>query len=148
MRLFCVREIEEEQRRAVLESALGELQALEVALAAGHLRKRDGEALLARSIGSSEFADRMAAQIEVAAARRRIAAIAPRLAAAEIAAAGARQEYLAKRLERRQAQTLIEGAHNLHSLESGRRDQQTLDETYGSRIHRQRREADRRNRLD
>ena len=129
-RLLSVRTIEEEHLRRSLDSALSDLHALERALAASHERKRAGETLLARSLGSTEIADRAAAQVEVEAALGRSAALRPRIAAAQIAATRARHDYLAKRLERRQAETLVEEAQAQQALESDRRSQQTLDETH------------------
>ena len=65
-----------------------------------------------------EIADRAAALVEIDAARRRAAALRPRSAAAEATASRARQDYLAKRLERRQVETLIEEARAQEAIES------------------------------
>jgi len=140
-RLLNVREIEEEQRRLTLDSAMSELHALQHALSAARARERIGRMLLTTSLQACELTDRTAAHVEIQAAVRKAAALAPRIAAAGIAALSARQEYLEKRLERRQAQTLIEEAETQDALESARRDQQSLDETFGSRRHRKERQS-------
>ena len=141
-RLLHVRAMEEEQQRLALESALGELHALEDALSAARARDRAGRALLNLSFQASEPIDRTAAQVEVQSAVRRAAFLKPRIAAAETAASRARQAFLDKRLERRQAQTLIEQAEARDAVEFARRGQQSLDETYGSQHHRERRSAE------
>lgn len=139
LRLLRVRVIEEEQRRLSLESALSQLHALEDALVAAQLRKRQGEVFLARDSNSIEITDRTAALVEIDAARRRAAALHPRIAAAQEVANRERQEFLAKRLERRQVETLIEEARAQESVESGRRSQQFSDENFASRCHRRQR---------
>jgi len=135
-RLLHVRDIEEEQQRLALESALGELHALENALAAAHAREHAGRTLLALSVCGGEVADRTAALVEGQAAARCAAALTPRTAAAENRVLSARQAFLDKRTERRQAQTLIEEAEARDAAEAGRHNQQTLDETYGAGRHR------------
>lgn len=135
-RLLHVREIEEEQRRLALESALGELHAMEHALAAAHAREHAGRRLLAVSVCEGGIADRTAAIVEGQAAARCIVALPPRIAAAENNVLRARQSYLDKRIERRQAQALIAEAEARDTADAGRHDQQTLDETYGAGRHR------------
>jgi hypothetical protein len=134
-RLLRVRAVEEEQRRLALESALSQSQALASALNAAWLRMRQGKALLAQERDAIEIADRAAALVEIDAARRRAAALRPRIAAAEATASRARQDYLAKRLERRQVETLIEEARAQEAIESLRRSQQSTDERFASRRH-------------
>jgi hypothetical protein len=46
-------------------------------------------------------------------------------------------EYLAKRVERRQAETLIEEAQAQNALDAGRRSQQALDDWFLNRLHRE-----------
>jgi hypothetical protein len=146
-RLLQVRDMEEEQQRQALQSALSELHALEHALTAARDRERTGNRLLVTSFQSSEIADRTAAQVEVETAARHAAVLAPRIAAAEMVASRARQDYLDKRLERRQAQTLIEEAEAQDAIESGRRDQQSLDDTFGTLRHRQEHQEQKRERI-
>lgn len=140
-RLLHVRDIEEEQQRLVLESALGELHSMEHALTAAHARERAGRRLLGLSVPGGEIADRTAALVEGQAATRCADALTPRIAAAENDVLRARQAYLDKRIESRQAQTLIDEVEARDAAEAGRHNQQSLDETYGSRRHRHKRAA-------
>jgi flagellar biosynthesis chaperone FliJ len=143
-RLLRVRDVEEEQQRLALESALSELHALEHALSAAHARQHGGRRLLALSVCEGGVADRTAALVEGQAAARCAAALTPRIDVAENNVLRARQAYLDKRTERRQAQTLIEEAEARDAAEAGRHNQQTLDETYGARRHRRKRAAGKR----
>ena len=124
-----------------LESALGELRSLEQARVLFLSRERAGRGLLAASAHGGEAADRTAALVEVRFASRCAAFLAPRIAATEAIATHARQAYLAKRLERLQAQTLIEEAQSQDAIESSRRSQRALDDTYGATRHRETREG-------
>jgi flagellar export protein FliJ len=134
-RLLHLRTMEEEQRQQTLESALSELHALEHALTDGRDRERLGQKLLVRSFQYGEISDRKAAQVEIETAARCVAVLAPRIAAAGMVVSQARQAYLDKRLERRQAQILIEEAEAQEAAESARQDQQSLDEMFGTLRH-------------
>jgi hypothetical protein len=135
LRLLRVRALEEEQRRLALDSALSQLHALESALDAAQIRMRQGKALLAGAGSCIEIWDRSAALVEMDAARRRSAALRPRIAAAEEYAHRARQEFLVKRLERRQVETLVEEARTREAVDDLRRTQRFTDETFASRRH-------------
>src|SRR6266550_1873741 len=93
-RLLHVRDVEEEQLRLALASALGALHALEHALAAAHAREHAGRMLLALSACEGEVADRTAALVEGQAAARCAATLTPRIAVAESSVMRARQAYL------------------------------------------------------
>lgn len=135
-RLLRVRDLEEEQRRLALESALGELDGLKRARDAAGARERQGRALVCAAVQSGEVGDRQAGHVEAEAASRLSRALARRIAATEIETARLRQEFLEKRVECRQAETLIEESEAKKAAESGRRGQQTIDDWYGSRKHR------------
>lgn len=134
-RLHRVLEIEEEQCRLALESALGSLARLEHAHAAASQRQRRGRRLVVSSAGSAETADRLAGLEETRAGSRHATALAPRIAEAEQEVATQRQAYLAKRVERRQAETLIRETEARDTIEAGRRGQRTLDDWFLSRVH-------------
>ncbi|MGD0787854.1 MAG: hypothetical protein ABR898_07695 [Terracidiphilus sp.] len=136
-RLLHIRVIEEEQSRLALESALGELGRLKRALAATAERDRLGRRLVVTSARSGELPDRLAGLEESCAAVRCRAALAPRIADAELDAAAMRQEFLAHRIERRQAETLIQEAEVQEAVEAGRHGQQALDDWFGNRLHRE-----------
>lgn len=133
-RLLRVLEIEEEQRRLRLETGLGELGRLERALAATDERDRRGRRLVGESAHSGELPDRLSGVQETRLARRLAEVLRPRVVEAQEAVAGLRQEYLAKRVERRQAETLVEKAQAEDALEAERRSQQMLDERFLSRF--------------
>jgi hypothetical protein len=135
-RLFRIRELEEEQGRLALESALGELRDLRNALVAAIVRARNGRRLLANSAHSGELPDRIAGLEETRAADRRAALLGPRIADAELDVVARRQEFLQKRVERRQAEALIRETEALDEAEAGRRNQQTLDDWFGNKLHR------------
>jgi hypothetical protein len=134
-RLLRVLDIEEEQRRLVLESAQGELGRLERSMTAAQEQERSGRELVVASAHSGELPDRLAGIEESRAARRRAAALAPRIADAEVEATAMRQAFLAKRVERRQAETLISEAEARDALVASRRGQQSLDNWYLNRLH-------------
>lgn len=135
-RLLRIRDLQEEQSRQVLESALGELRRLENARMATFERGCGGRALIRASAQTGQLTDRLAGLEEIRSAGCRAAALKPRIGAMEEEVAELRQEFLAKRIERRQAETLIEETEARDAAESGRRSQQTLDDWYSSRLHR------------
>jgi len=141
-RLLRIRSLEEEQRRLALESAIGELNRLEHALAATAERDRRGRRLAAASAHTGELTDRLAGLEETRAATRHAAALAPRIAAVELGVAALRQEFLGKRVERRQAETLIRETEARDAIENGRHGQQALDDWYRFRLHRAESEAE------
>jgi hypothetical protein len=61
------------------------------------------------------------------------AALAPRIAEAETAVEERRREFLGKRIERRQTETLIDEAEALDKVEAGRRAQRDLDDWFRNR---------------
>lgn len=136
-RLLHVLELEEEQARQALEGAVNELRQIEAALASTVERERRGRRLVTASACSGELADRLAGLEEARWAKRRAAALATRIAAAELQAAARRQEFRAKRVERRQTETLIRNREAQDALESGRHGQQALDDWYLNRRHRE-----------
>lgn len=133
-RLLRVLEIEEEQHRIRLEAGLNELGHLQRALDATDGLDRRGRRLVGESAHSGELPDRLSGVEETRAAQRLADALKPRIAEAEEAVVELRQEYLGKRVERRQAETLVEKAEAEEAIEAERRSQQMLDERYLSRF--------------
>ena len=129
-RLLRIRELEEEQGRLALESALGELHRLEHALVATIERKHRGRSLVLSTANTGQLTDRLAGLEETRSAGLHAAALEPRIDGMGIEVAGRRKEFLLKRVERRQAGTLIA------ETEDGRRGQQSLDDWYSSRLYR------------
>jgi hypothetical protein len=141
-RLLHIRDLEEEQCRLALESATGSLHSLEHALAVAGERGRSGRQLIGASAHSGELPDRLAGLEEVKAAARYSVALAPKISDAELDVAALREEFLEKRVERRQAETLIEETEAQDAIEAGRRSQQNLDDWFGNRMHRKDAEAE------
>jgi hypothetical protein len=126
-RMLSVLQHQEEQCRAALEAAVGELRQWEAALAAAQARSRQGRWLVAASADTGELADRVAGVEEVRIAGRNAAAVMPKIAEAEQMVAMRRQEFLAKRVERRQTESLIEKAEAREAAEAQRRTQREMD---------------------
>jgi len=135
-RLLGVRNLEEEQHRASLESALAELHALEHALALARARERGGRARVSFSASDPDPAGRIAALVESSSAARHAAALAYRISAAEQEADRLRRQFLLKRLERRQAETLIREEEARDTVQAERRAQQHADDWFSSRAER------------
>jgi hypothetical protein len=133
-RLLRIRDLQEDQSRLVLESALGELHRLENAMTATFVRDRQGRSLLQASAKTGELPDRLAGLEETRAASRHVAALAPRIDTTGEEVACLRQEFLLRRVERRQAETLIQETEARDAIEGSRRSQQALDDWYCSRL--------------
>jgi flagellar biosynthesis chaperone FliJ len=141
-RLLRVLHLEEEETRRQLESALGDLRRLENSLEAANVRDRGGRRMVNLSAQSGELADRIAGMEESLAAARRTAALKPWIRDAEQEVSARREVFLSKRIERRQAETLVEAAQARDTLEDARRTQRSLDEWHLNRLHRAETEAD------
>lgn len=135
-RLLRIREIEEEQKRLQLDAALAKLESLEKTrdLAAG--MERQGRTLIGSSVISGEVADRQTGLMEMEIARRRVRMLALRIASAQKESMERRRDFIDKRIERRQAESLVEQEDSREKLESGRRSQRSVDDWYGARKHR------------
>ena len=96
-------------------------------------RERGGRRLVAASATTGDVTDRIAGIEETRTAKRIAAAIAPRIAEMEAAVSTRRREFLGKRIERRQTETLIEETQALDKVEAGRRAQRDLDDWFLSR---------------
>lgn len=129
-RLLQVLAIQEEESRAAMESARGELHRLERALAANQDRERLGRRLVAASAATGEIVDRIAGIEETRTAARIAQVLAPRLEETLEAVEELRQSFLAKRIERRQTETLIEAAEAQDKVDAERRGQRDLDEWF------------------
>jgi aspartokinase len=128
--------MEEEQCKAALESAMGELSRLERMMCGAQDRARGGRQLIAASARSGELTDRLAGVEELRAAGRHAQALTARIAPAKREAAELREIFLAKRVERRQAETLLREDEARQAVEADRRAQHSVDDWYLSRLHR------------
>jgi flagellar export protein FliJ len=127
-RLHSIRKAEERQRSAQMESALAKLRSLQNAWTAASKRAKQARALFGSSVKTGELVDRLAALQEITAAEYRMTVLPERVAAAEAEVASIRQEYLAKRIERRQVESLLDAERARLALESNRKSQSVLDD--------------------
>jgi hypothetical protein len=137
-RLLRVLEIEEEQYRAALDSALGELQRLEGALEATTDQEQKGRQFVLLSAATGELADRLAGLEESHRARLRAAMLTPRIAQSELEVSERRREFLLKRLEKRKAETVIRKTEAENAIVEDRRGQRGLDDWFLARMRRNR----------
>ena len=136
-RLLRVRELEEEQCRLALEAASAEMNKLRGAMESAIERGRRGGQLISASAGSGELPDRLAGMEEIRTGERFAALLTPRIAQQEKLVSTRRDEFMVKRIERRQAETLIEKTEQLDAIEEGRRSQQALDSWFGNKLYRE-----------
>jgi hypothetical protein len=137
-RLLRLLQLEEEQCLGSVEFAAGTLMRLERALETAAECARDGRRLVIASARSGDLADRFAGLEETRSAARRAAALQLPIEEAEQKLAELREAYLAKRIERRQTETLVQHAAAKEAIEAGRRGQQALDDWYLNQVHRTR----------
>ena len=135
-RLLRIREVEEEQCRIRLETATSELNHLQSALPETVERDRRGRELVVASARSGELPDRLAGMEEMRTAVRFADLLLPRIAEKEQQVGLLRKAFMDKRIEHRQAETLIEATEAKDAIDAGRRTQQTLDDWFSSRQHR------------
>jgi flagellar biosynthesis chaperone FliJ len=135
-RLLRIRDLEEEQSRQALESAQGELNRLEHALVVTTERERQGRRLVQASAHTGQLSDRLAGLEEARSVDRLVAVLEPRIGAKQLEVMNLRQAFLLKRVERRQAETLIEETEAKEAIEADRRSQQSLDDWFSSKLFR------------
>jgi hypothetical protein len=127
-RLYELRQIEELQKASLFELAVAELDQLKNALEVAHIREGNGRALVERSVMTGETQDRLFGVEEIAAAVRISAVLESRLRSAAEKVQRIRNEFLNKRLEKRQAGTLLESALEREAGLAQRKMQLALDE--------------------
>ena len=88
------------------------------------------------SARSNQLMDRLVGLEETRSAGLQAIALGPKIDSKQEEVAERRQEFLIKRVERRQAETLIEETEAREAIEAGRRGQQSLDDWYNSRQYR------------
>jgi hypothetical protein len=127
-RLYELRQIEELQKASLFESAIAELRQLETALEVASTREGNGRALVSRSVMTGETQDRSFAVEEIAIAVRISTVLKARVRGAAENIQRIRDEFLHKRLEKRQAETLLESALEREASLAQRKMQLALDE--------------------
>ncbi len=128
--------LEEEQAERALAASIATARELEAGITAAHGREQMGRGLVRLSAGAGEPLDRVAGLEEVKAGERIRQALLPRLAEAEMIVVARREQYLNKRVERRQAETVVQEAEAGAAREASRRNQESLDDMYLGRMRR------------
>jgi hypothetical protein len=121
--LHHIRLLEEERAQMNLQAAVGELQKLKESRIASLERGRKGRVLVNASASSGESSDWFAGLEEICAVCRLNEMLSARITVAESTIARLREGFLAKRIERRQADTLLEKIEAQNAIKTGRRSQ-------------------------
>jgi hypothetical protein len=140
-RVRDIRQAEEERNKIAMESAVAELQRLETALMEARKRIRRGRMLVAESIQTGEFLGRIAGLEEIRTADRMAKILTQKFVSVENNVQKRRQEFLEKRIERRQAETVYDALRARDTAGTKRKDQLALDDWHRSNRNRVIREA-------
>jgi flagellar export protein FliJ len=135
-KLLRIRELEEEQSRIALETALGEMNRLKRALAGTAQSGQAARRLFASGVQSGNLTDRVAGVQEMRAADNLAGALSRKLVTAGPEVATLRERFLATRVQRRQAESLVNESKSRAELEEGRRSQRDLDDLHRARTQR------------
>lgn len=136
-RLLHIREIEEEQKRLRLAAAMTTLDRLATARDAAVIASRDGRNLVAGSAISGDIADRQSGLVQTESAQRRARRLEMQIAESREETIACRHDFLTKRVERRQAETVLQHEDAREKLESARKSQRNIDDWYGIKTNRQ-----------
>jgi hypothetical protein len=129
-RLLRVLEMQEEQCLAQVEAALADLRQLESALIAADDQDRAGRRMILASAATGEIVNRLAGLEICRTALWRIGMLTLRIAEARQTVNVRRRELLNKRVERRQAETILEKIDAADALEANRKIQRELDDWF------------------
>jgi len=132
-RLLRVRQLEEDQQRLALETALADLHRLQESLACSQQRDRRGRELVTSSCRTGELADRLAGIEESRSSLQQAGLLENKIAKASERVGELRDAYLSTRVERRQAETVIAETESRDALEATRRGQQDMDDWHRTR---------------
>lgn len=127
-RLYKLRNTEDLQKASLFKLAVAQLDQLKNAVEAAHNREGNGRTLVTRSVTTGETQDRLCGLEEIAAAVRISAVLESRLRSATEKVERIRSEFLNKRLEKRQAETLLHSALDREAGLAQRKMQLSLDE--------------------
>jgi flagellar export protein FliJ len=131
-RLLRIRELEEELSKSALESAVAEREHFRRKLAMAVESNRSGRRLWGESVHAGDCESRHAAVEEMRLAAQLTGLASAKLVAAEKELNRRRENYLATRTVRRQAETIIDEAEQRDAQVALRRNQQELDEWFRS----------------
>ena len=123
---------------AQMEAAIAGLRQLESALAAAGEQDRAGRRMISASAATGEAMNRLAGLEECCTARRRERMLRPRIAEAQQTVNARRGEFLSKRVERRQVETVVETMKATDAIEASRRGQRELDDWFLGKVRQRR----------
>jgi hypothetical protein len=131
-RLLGIRHAEEEYSRSEMEMAIAELQRLASAQEITYERGKRARTLVASSAQTGELMDRIAGLQEMTTASRLQRMLVKMIEAAKDKAEQKRQDLLARRLARRQVETLVDAKLAEARAETNRMTQRGLDDWHRS----------------
>ena len=123
-----VRALEEEQSLAALEAAVSEVRRLEGVLDVAGARARIGRELVHRSAETGEALERVTGLAEERMAMQAARFLTEDLEEARELAEEARAQFLARRVEKRQAEALLDAALKNETARQARRLQQDVED--------------------
>lgn len=129
-RLCTLRVLEEQHRASLLANAKQRLREVEVALEKSGEQRHEGKTLVRRSVSSSTVEDRVAGLEEIDAAVRKASAVLALKGEVENLVRQLRESFLSKRMERRQAEGVLDFMLRKEARNAERRSQSDLDEWY------------------
>ena len=127
-RLCALRGLEEQHRALLLARAKQRLQEIDQALTQSGEQRQDGKALIRDSVRRMNVEDRAAGLEEIDAATRKTSALMVSKNRVEDLVRQSRDNFLSKRLERRQAEAVLELLLDEEARNAERRSQSELDE--------------------
>jgi flagellar biosynthesis chaperone FliJ len=131
-RLLSIRQAEEDRSQSEMERANTELQRLESASARAQERGKSAQGLVASSVQTGELLDRVAGLQEIATVKRTQEVLRKRIRAAADDAQHKQQEFMSKRIARRQVEALIDAKSNEARTAFDRKAQSALDDWHRS----------------
>jgi flagellar biosynthesis chaperone FliJ len=133
-RLLRLRALEEEQSRMLLEAAEAEVKRLESALASVRQSEHQGRELVTRSVQDREPSDRIAGVEQIRACGQAADWIAGRTPQVEAEARAQRSDFVEKRIQRRQVESLHTAGVSQSRFREEKRMQQAQDEWHRMRL--------------
>ena len=131
--LLKIRHLQEGQEKAALDSALGYLNAVENAIGNSKNREREArEQITQDGSEDAEIAFR-SSDLQSSIEHQRQSVLAVQQSQTQERVDLARADYLSRRMERRQAEIVVEGAQKREEAVAGRRLQRSIDDWFNAR---------------
>ncbi len=140
-RLLAIRQAEEEHSRSEMDKAMAELRRLELAFTAAHDRGKRARLFLASSTQTGEIVDRIAGLHDIKTADRARQLLREKIDSGTIDLHHKRQQLVARRIARRQVETLVEVQSAEARAHADRKTQSALDDWHRSQSAPEKRKA-------